>query len=316
MIEIFQTVGWLELPMQVITWLGSELFFLLFVAYLYWCVDLRLGIQVALILLLSTSLNSGLKLLFASPRPAWVDPDITAIELESSFGLPSAHAQNAVAVGGVIAQVVRHRWLRGLILLLILLIGLSRLYLGVHFLIDVLVGWLVGAGVLLAFKRYSRPVGQWIWRYRFEQQSAIAIMTSGLLLLPSLVIAQVREAWGLPSIWGQPPLLALPGPLPSPLALDTAVAVAGTWLGFVIGVLWLAQRRSLNSGPNQLAWGTRYLIGITVAIALWAGLGRGFPDDTTVTAYGLRYLRYSLIGGWIAAGAPMVFQWVARSPRG
>jgi hypothetical protein len=61
-IEAIQSVGWLELPMRVITQLGSEVFFLLSVSLLYWCVSSRLGLQVALILLLSTSLNSVLKL--------------------------------------------------------------------------------------------------------------------------------------------------------------------------------------------------------------------------------------------------------------
>jgi hypothetical protein len=49
-------------------------------------------------------------------------------------------------------------------------------------------------------------------------------------------------------------------------------------------------------------------MGISIAIAIWAGLDRLFPDDTTLIAYSLRYLRYALLGGWIAAGAPMMFQ--------
>jgi hypothetical protein len=49
-IEALQTHEWLAVPMQGMTWMGSELFFLLFVALLYWCVSPRLGVQVGAIL--------------------------------------------------------------------------------------------------------------------------------------------------------------------------------------------------------------------------------------------------------------------------
>jgi membrane-associated phospholipid phosphatase len=313
-IEAIQSVGWLKLPMQVITQLGSEVFFLLSVSLLYWCVNSRLGIQVALILLLSTSLNSVLKLAFASPRPYWFRGQGEIIgEMEASFGLPSAHAQSAVAVWGLIAQRQRQHWIKIAALLLIFLIGLSRLYLDVHFLIDVLTGWLVGAVVLLLFSRFAQPVAQWFQQYRLSQQMAIALISSILLLLPSLLVAQIREIWQFPLPWLERLQHISPEASPPPFSLEMPVSLAGTWFGLVIGLLWLSQRQPWHPTGTLKIRFSRYLIGIVVAVAIWAGLSALFPDGPTPLAYSLRYLRYALVGGWIAAGAPIVFRWIGRS---
>lgn len=161
-IQNLQALTWLRWPMQAISLLGSEPFFLLFGSLLYWCIDSRLGVRVALILLLSTGLNSLLKLSFVSPRPGWVSPQIEMYTQTSSFGMPSAHAQNAIAVWGEIARYAHRNWLTGLAIALIALIGLSRIYLGVHFPADTVVGWAVGLGVLWGFNRFSGPAAKWI----------------------------------------------------------------------------------------------------------------------------------------------------------
>ena len=97
----FQGLGaWLSPIMAAITWLGSEYFYILFMALLYWCVDTTLGIRVGLILLLSNSVNSLFKVLFHTPRPYWIDSRVKALVYESSFGLPSGHAQNAMSIWG------------------------------------------------------------------------------------------------------------------------------------------------------------------------------------------------------------------------
>jgi len=42
-------------------------------------------------------------------------------------------------------------------------------------------------------------------------------------------------------------------------------------------------------------------------LILWMGLGRVLPRIADLTGYALRYMRYALTGGWITAGAPLVF---------
>ena len=102
--------GWLEAPMRFFTFLGSAEFFFLVLPLIYWSVDAGLGLRVALILALSNNLQLILKLLFADPRPYWVSAQVKALAAEGTFGIPSGHAQNTLALGGILASRVRNRW--------------------------------------------------------------------------------------------------------------------------------------------------------------------------------------------------------------
>lgn len=92
------------------------------------------------------ALNVGLKLFFAKPRPQLWHQLI--VETSSSF--PSGHALGSMVVYGFLAYLLATEFPRSSRLIyavmtgLILLIGLSRLYLGVHWLTDVIAGYLVG----------------------------------------------------------------------------------------------------------------------------------------------------------------------------
>ena len=95
-------------------------------------------------------LNGALKLVYHRPRPTVFAWQTTAVS--SSF--PSGHAMSATVVYGTVAYLVmrlqKHRWARVLTLvctvLLILLICITRLYLGVHYPSDVIGGIIVGLG--------------------------------------------------------------------------------------------------------------------------------------------------------------------------
>ncbi len=114
------------------------------------------------------ALNSSLKALFARPRPEVV-PHL-AEAFSTSF--PSGHAMLSAIVyltlGVLLAQLSESRWLKvyvlGVAVLLSFLVGLTRVYLGVHYLTDVLGGWMAGLAwalftVLLARAARRRSPG-------------------------------------------------------------------------------------------------------------------------------------------------------------
>jgi len=94
-------------------------------------------------------LNQSLKALFARERPFFLEP----LAIATNYSFPSGHAMAGIACYGLLAYFlylrVENRWRRigilGFTFLLIALIGFSRLYLGVHFLSDVLAGFAAGA---------------------------------------------------------------------------------------------------------------------------------------------------------------------------
>ena len=68
----FQAMGaWLNPPMQLLSFLGNDLFFLLVAPVIFWSIDAALGLRLGLFLMVSASVNEALKLIMHSPRPYW-----------------------------------------------------------------------------------------------------------------------------------------------------------------------------------------------------------------------------------------------------
>jgi undecaprenyl-diphosphatase len=155
--------SWLDGPMRILTALGYYWFVLLLlvviVAFFY-----QRGWRLSAILLLvstagSAVLTTVLKSVFQRARPELFDSGYQA----SFYSFPSGHATVAVGLYGMLTVVLAYR-LRGTArwvvavsgILVVLLIGFSRLYLGVHYPTDVVAGylaallWLVCVGAVYA----------------------------------------------------------------------------------------------------------------------------------------------------------------------
>ena len=127
----------------------------------------RAAMVYALAALTSYVLNGALKHLFERPRPQlWQQ----LISLPGDPSFPSGHAMISMTVYGLAAWFLAEHfpaWRRVILLatgLLILLIGTSRVYLGVHWASDVLAGFLCGFVILAAS-------GRWHQRQRLHAQT-------------------------------------------------------------------------------------------------------------------------------------------------
>lgn len=111
----------------------------------------RLSIWVLMVVapLGSTSLASLLKLHFAHPRPPLSD---AVAPYETDFSLPSGHTTGSTVVAGMLAYLTfwlaRRTWVRVAAVIAAITwavaMGISRIYLGHHWLTDVAFGWLLG----------------------------------------------------------------------------------------------------------------------------------------------------------------------------
>jgi membrane-associated phospholipid phosphatase len=300
---------WLEAPSRFFSFLGTEEFYLFILPFLYWSVDVRLGLRISVILSVSDSLNSLFKFVFHQPRPYWVSDKVKVIRAEASYGLPSGHAQHAVTVWGTIAAQGKG-WLRWLMAALIFLIGFSRIVLAVHFPTDVLAGWLIGGVILWAFVKWEAAVIAWYNRFTPAQKIGLAFAASMLLIIVSLAgLAFVPPAD--PLQWGSAAARAF-SPAPSKSAIYAraaagTVGVAGTFFGLVAGAILIFQRGGFDAhGPWSKRAG-RFALGMIGVVILWLGLHMVFPRDASLASQVLRYLRCALTGFWVAYGAPCVF---------
>ena len=308
-IVLFQSLGeWLVTPMKFFSFLGSEEFFLLSLPLLYWSVDTGLGLRVGIIFLFSGSVNSFLKLGLRGPRPYWYSTLVKAYSMETSFGVPSGHAQIAMSLWGMIAAVLKRQWAWLAAIFIVLMIGLSRLFLAVHFPHDVLMGWVIGALILWAFARFWHPVSAWANKKSFGQQIGLAFAASLVLLICGVIPFGTLQGWDLPVNWLANIQQAGFDELPAPVSLDSTITFAAVMFGMFAGVAWMNLRGGYEASGSGKQRILRLLPGMLGIVIIYLGLRAIFPQGDTFTAYLLRYLRYALIGLWVTAGGPWIFQ--------
>jgi len=302
--QFFQGLGaWLKWPMLGITAIGYEQFFVLLLPAVYWCVDQAVGLRMGMVLLLGTDLNTFFKFLFHNPRPFWISDQVIAYSHETSFGLPSGHAQIAASVWGWLAVEVKKRWFTISAIVLILLIGISRLYLGVHFLSDVLLGWLLGGLLVLVFSLLSKPLGAWLAKQSLGMKLFWVFLSTVLLLVPVLLASRASTTWVMQADWA-----ARAGEV-DPFSLKGAFTTAGTWFGMLAGyVIQTATKGHFMAGKGGWRRAARFVVGLVGIAVFYSGLGAIFPKNGDVLSFALRFIRYTLIGLWVAWLGPLVFE--------
>lgn len=296
--------GWLEAPMKFFSFLGTQDFFFLVLPLVYWSIDSRLGLRVAFTLIASASLNYYFKLWFAGPRPYWVSEEVKAFASETTFGFPSGHAQNAVAVWGTLAEKNRKRWIWAGAL--IFLNGFSRLYLGVHFVQDALGGWLIGFAALWALHKYWDRVATWLKTKTMPQKIFLAFVVSIVMIAVGFFSVNRLDGYVFPAAY-EVNALRSSDVLPAPVSLEDIFTAAGTFFGMAVGAAWIMSRGGYQADGPAEKRALRFFVGLIGVLILWRGLGLVFPQGEDFVAYFLRYVRYLLVGFWIIGGAPWLF---------
>lgn len=110
----------------------------------------RMGIRIFYILILSSSTCNLLKSFFAHPRPFHIDPSLGIIQV-SGFSFPSGAAQTAALLAALMLFLWKNKWKWVVAPVYFLMICFSRVYLGVHFLEDILFGTAVGMILFLTY---------------------------------------------------------------------------------------------------------------------------------------------------------------------
>ena len=147
-----QRTPFMDSVFSAITHLGEETIFIVLGILFFWCISKREGYFLLATGLIGTVLNQFLKLLCRIPRPWVLDETFEIVESAraeaTGYSFPSGHTQMAAGLYGGIAR--WHKgWVRVVGIVLALLIAFSRLYLGVHTPLDVGVGLLMAAVLVM-----------------------------------------------------------------------------------------------------------------------------------------------------------------------
>jgi membrane-associated phospholipid phosphatase len=309
LILVLQSMGiWLILPMKIFSFLGTEDFFLIIAPVVYWCIDAQLGFRLGIYLMISVGLNDAFKVLFHGSRPYWISTQVKAYSVETSFGFPSAHAMNSTTIWGTLAASLHKWWCWIAAILLIILIGLSRLFLGMHFPSDVLTGWLLGALLIALLFRIEKPVLHWLKEQSNAQKIFLALMLSLIIMAMGFMGRFILEGWDIPAAWVQNAASATGVAEPiNPINPEGLISSCGALFGLVLGFILMESMDGFQVSGSFWQKITRFLIGLLGILLFWKGLGMFLPDGNTLVPLSLRYIRYCLIGAWVTGGAPWVF---------
>lgn len=300
--------SWLTPVMKFFTFLGTENFYLFVMPIVLWVFDYYLGFRVGIMLLLTAGINELTKLSLRRPRPYWIKPDVLTTTPTGGYGLPSGHAQQSFSIYGLLAVILKKRWITLTAIFTVFMIGLSRVYLGEHFITDVLLGWLLGGLVLFGYVKLEPKVRTWFSDKTFAVKTLTVLVFTVVFSLLSLVVISIPAGYQVPQEWIDNALIAFPEEPIDPLNPNNLITSMATLFGFSAGYFWVELRGGFNAASES--WGKRglrFIIGLVGVVIFWMGLGAVFPDEPLLLGWALRFLRYSLVGLWITGLAPMLF---------
>jgi membrane-associated phospholipid phosphatase len=311
-IQWMQSLGtWLEPIMQFFTFLGTENFYLLILPIFVWWIDIGLGIRIGLGLLFSAIVNATLKVLFGLPRPYWVSDEIKTYSSEASFGLPSGHAQNAIVLWGLIAAWSKQWRFRAAMIFLIVMITVSRNYLGVHFPSDSITGLFVGGVILWLFIRLDKPIRTRFKDLEIKRQIFMVSIVTLLLLGIGLGSIYITRGRGVPGDWIEQAAQATAAlgesePI-DPTSSASLIANTATFFGISTGAILLLDWGKFKTAGTWAQRIGRYVVGLIGLILLFFGLRLIFPSEPVLLGAILRFIRYASVGFWVAYLAPRLF---------
>ena len=189
----------LDLLFQLITICGEQLVLISIISIIYWALDKKFGEYIAYSVLTSVLLNNAIKDIFKMKRPIG-EEGIRTLREETATGysFPSGHTQGASSFYGAMAIYLKKRVMYIIATVMIILIGFSRLYLGVHYPKDVIVGGILGVLTsLICYKLYNRV----------ENKMLLYVITFAIFI-PALTFAHSADF----------------------------IKGMGTYLGFIIGI--------------------------------------------------------------------------------
>lgn len=143
----------------LITNLANEMLFVFCVVILYWCVSKEKGLLLVCSLVFSIFINIDLKHIWKEPRP-FSYSDIIRKDLNTSYGysFPSGHSQMTASFFTSLWLQFPSRILLIFGIVMTLLIGFSRIYLGVHTPLDVFCGILIGIFLIIAVQLLMKKI--------------------------------------------------------------------------------------------------------------------------------------------------------------
>lgn len=300
--------GFMDTLFQFFTMFGEELVIIGALGYLYWCHDKKIGEYVGVTVFISLFLNSTIKTIVQRPRPFVADPaGVVNIRPDTATGyaFPSGHTQGAATVFAGLATWIRKRWLSIASYVIIVVVAISRMYLGAHYLSDVIFGAALGIGLAIGLQAVFVKLKDHTRKFY------------DMLAVVGVALAVIVFAWRYATIEAEGILTNAANLYDK---MEGTFKMVGAMIGFVLGVRFEAKK--VNFVNHRVLWKNliRFVLGVAVVMGVRYGLKAVFglivDEEALLTGEKINAAIAVLLGGiryfamvFIAIGIyPMVFR--------
>ncbi len=299
LLKFFESIRtpWLDAFFSIITHFGEETAFVLACFILLWCVNKRDGYYLLTVSFFGLLINQFLKIFCRIPRPWLRDESLTvvpsAVDEAVGYSFPSGHSQISVGTFGLTSRVCRSIAVKVISIILCVLVPLSRLYLGVHTLSDVLTSVVIA--LLLIF--LVKPMAYKAFDTEWGMDRLFALMAS----LTAIYILY---------------LFVYPFPADIDSAnLESSMNFAfkmlgltiGGWLGYAIDRKWVQFVTDASFGVQLI----KVVFGFVGVLVIKEGLSHAF-DAFGISQFVSDAIRYILISLFACGIWPMMFMYFIK----
>lgn len=268
-----------------LTQFGTELFFILAVMVLYWCVDKREGFRLINLFMIAQLCVGFIKVLVKRPRPYTLEGVRPILEETSGYSFPSGHSNNIAVICADMTMAKKHsafKFALPLSCIVILSVMFSRVYLGQHYPTDVIAGAVIGVAVsLIGYKLFDLFGDK-------EEKAIYLILPLCLVLFIFAVVMFVVNG----------------------SEFDSVMKISGIYSAMAIG--YFIEKKHINYDiKSDKYW--RYFVRVIAGALIVLALSEGLKALFNLFAGGVvlvlaEFIRYFVIGIWVTLLAPMLFK--------
>jgi membrane-associated phospholipid phosphatase len=244
-----------------VTHLGSEYFYFAALPFICTMLSRKVGIRIALAILASVMINCVIKTWVGEARPFVTHPGLNLVH-EEGFGFPSGHAQQAALFWGLAALYLRNWFVVFIGALFVGMVGVSRVYLGVHYPSDVFASLVVAALILYNYSLLVK-YGQNLWHP--SRRVAVFGLVFAIAVLGCMAVSE-----------------------------KDMIAAGGLGSGLIAGLMF-----STSIPPLSPSWRERFVsaaITAFVLLVVFVGLKFAFPPKGTEYYTLFSFVRYFACG--------------------
>lgn len=255
------------------------------IAIMYWCINKKYGQKLLFTLIPNIVINTGIKEFVKAPRPiGTAGLESLRVSTATGYSFPSGHTQTATTFWTSLIIIFKKKWIYILGSVMILGVGVSRLYLGVHWPIDVIAGWIFGILFTVIFAKIFDIVD--------ENKNYKLLL---LVLIPFIIFIFIVKS-------------------------ESYIKMFGLLVGFVLGYIIedsFIKFKTIDDYKKEVNFSSkvdtnkgyivksayRFILGIFTLLAVYLVLKYIMPEYVL-----FNFIRYLIISLYAVAGVPALFK--------